>query len=325
MSSNTSGTADFIIQSQYISQYLGLTLGFALFLCGIIGNFLNIIVFLSVGNYKQNPCSLYMFIGSILNLLDVIIGIGPRILILGFQIDLQQMNRIWCKFRISLLNFLGLSLSTIICLQSVDTFLCTSRSVNLRQRSNIKRARLLLLIIGLFWSMHEITTFILQDIVIVNGIPSCVMTSSIYASYRSYFIVPVTTITIPISIISIFGFYSYRHFINQLGNDSHSFSAVTKQFTKMALCQIVNVLLFQGPFGCASIYFLATTNVVKDSYRQAQERLVTAFFSVYVYGLYATPFYCYCIASKRFRNQLCQVFHRFTCQRASNRVQPETQ
>lgn len=89
MPSNTSTIAAFTIQFQLTSQYLSLNLGLTLFIGGIIGNLFNMHVFLTIGNYKNNPCSLYILVESLLSLAFVLVGIGTRILNIGLKIDLS--------------------------------------------------------------------------------------------------------------------------------------------------------------------------------------------------------------------------------------------
>lgn len=185
----------------------------------------------------------------------------------------------------------SLSLFTCICLQSIDAFFGTSRSVVLRQKSSIKIARFLLFLVGLIWAVHEISTLVFQDYITNGSTSSCIITNAIYAFYRCYFVVPVLTIVIPISMMSAFGFYIYRNLHIQALHENHMLSNFTKQLTKMVLLQIASVLIFQVPYGFFTVYSLATTSVVKDAYRQGQERLTSTFFSIYVYGLYTVKDY----------------------------------
>ncbi|CAF1323220.1 unnamed protein product [Rotaria sordida] len=89
--------------------------------------------------------------------------------------------------------------------------------------------------------------------------------------------------------------------------------------TKMTLFHIAPVILFQAPFAISQCYFLAM-GISKDPIRGAQEQIVQQFFNVLGYGIYATSFYCYYVASKRFREQVFNVLS-FNQQRR-NRVQP---
>jgi len=288
MASNSNTTRQSIsVERQILSQYLILTLGFIIFISGIIGNFLNILVFLTVGQYKNNACALYMLAGSSFNLLFLLIGLSTQILDQGFNKDFTLTNPVWCKMRSSLLGIISLCTFTCICLQSIDIFFITSRSVTMRQRSNIKIARCLLIGFVLLWIAHEIPSFVFQNLIFTNGIPTCLDTSAIYTSYHTYGTTLVLTICVPITVMSFFAFRIYKH-IHSLTARNHQFlSALARQMTRMALFRIGTVLLFQFPYGVATAYFVGSRNLVKSPDRQLQDKLAQTFFNVYGYGVYA--------------------------------------
>jgi hypothetical protein len=89
MASNSTTTSNslFIIELQVVSRYLSMSSGFFLFATGILGNFLNVITFFSLGHYKHNPCSLCILAKVLLDLSALIVRLGTRILAAGFQID----------------------------------------------------------------------------------------------------------------------------------------------------------------------------------------------------------------------------------------------
>ncbi|CAF1247784.1 unnamed protein product [Adineta steineri] len=103
-SNNNTSITSAILQLQSAFRYPSLILGFILLIGGVLGNILNIIVFIKVGNYKKNACSLYMFIRTFLDLNVLLAGLTTRILSAGFQIDFTLMNRIWCKTRLGFID-----------------------------------------------------------------------------------------------------------------------------------------------------------------------------------------------------------------------------
>lgn len=276
-----------IIQIQIFSQYSSFTLGFIFLIGGTIGGVLNILIFLTIDQYKRNPCSQYMLAGSIFDLLFLFIGLITRTFSQGFSMDFTLMNPIWCKMRSSLLDIISNCTLTCVCLQSMDVFLITSRSATMRQRSNIKNARYLLISFVFVWICHEIPSFIYQNLIFNNGIPSCTKTNVIYVSYHTYGATLIFSIFIPIIVISLFTYYIYRHLHSMVLREQYFLTVVGRQMTRMSLFQIGTVLLFQLPYGTSTAYFTATANLNKNSERQFQDKLTQTFFSVYVYGLYS--------------------------------------
>ncbi|CAF4136309.1 unnamed protein product, partial [Adineta steineri] len=302
MSSNNNTSITLaILQLQTAFRYPSLILGFILLIGGVLGNILNIIVFIKAGNYKNNACSLYMFVRTFFDLSILLVGLTTRILTTGFQMDFTSMNRIWCKTRLGFTDINATSTYTLICLQAIDAFMCSSPSVIVRQKSNIRIARYLIVGTLCFWSIQEIPYFFLQDLVIVGGIPMCITTNTIFAQYHTYFTTLCIFTMIPIIVISIFGFLTVRH-MKTVGV-TRTLSSLTRQTISMALFLILAVLVFNGPYAAWQIYSIITANVVKDSYRRTLEQLLGLFANTYGYGPYASSFYCYCL-SKRFRNQL---------------------
>ncbi|CAF0748405.1 unnamed protein product [Adineta steineri] len=286
MSSNNNTSITLaILQIQSAFRYPSLILGFTLLIGGVLGNILNIIFFIKLGNYKINACSLYMFVRTFLDLYVLLTGLTTRILATGFQIDFTLMNRIWCKTRLGFTDITDESTYTLICLQSIDAFMCSSPSVVVRQKSNIRIAPYLIIGTLCFWFLHEIPYFIFQDLVIVGGTPMCITTNTIFVQYRSYFVYLGIFTTIPIIVISIFGFLTVRH-MKTIGV-TRTLSSLTKQTISMALFQILAVLVFNGPYTAWSIYLIVTANVVKDTYRRTVEQLIASFASTYSYGPYA--------------------------------------
>ncbi|CAF0748439.1 unnamed protein product [Adineta steineri] len=321
-SNNNTSITSAILQIQSAFRYPSLILGFTLLIGGVLGNILNIIFFIKLGNYKINACSLYMFVRTFLDLYVLLTGLTTRILATGFQIDFTLMNRIWCKTRLGFTDITDESTYTLICLQSIDAFMCSSPSVAVRQKSNIRIAPYLIIGTLCFWCIHEIPYFIFQDLVIVGGAPMCITTNTIFVQYRSYFVYLGIFTTIPIIVISIFGFLTVRH-MKTIGV-TRTLSSLTKQTISMALFQIFAVLVFNAPYTAWSNYLIVTSNVVKDTYRRAVEQLIASFASTYSYGPYASSFYCYCL-SKRFRKQLIVSLKEVACGIHANQIFPNTQ
>ncbi|CAF1539262.1 unnamed protein product [Adineta steineri] len=263
-----------------------------------------------------------MFVRTFFDVSILLAGLATRILSTGFQVDFTLMNRIWCKTRLGLTNISCECTYTLICLQAIDAFMCSSPSVGVRQKSNIRIARYLIIATLSVWFIHEIPYFIFQDLVIVGGTPMCIGTNTIFAQYRTYFTALCINTIIPIIVISIFGFFTVRHM--KTISVTRTLSSLSRQTISMALFQIVAVLVFNGPNAAWLIYSAITTNVVKDSYRRALEQLIASFAATYSYGPYASSFYCYYL-SKRFRFQLVVSLKELVCGIHPNQVFPSTQ
>ncbi|CAF3907291.1 unnamed protein product, partial [Adineta steineri] len=81
-----------------ISQQFTIYFGIPVFFFGLIGNCLNILMFLSKNLFPSSPCQLYFLTASISSLIAIIIPLSLRILI-GLQYDLTKTNLFLCKSR----------------------------------------------------------------------------------------------------------------------------------------------------------------------------------------------------------------------------------
>ncbi|CAF1434991.1 unnamed protein product [Didymodactylos carnosus] len=312
-----------IRQLQLATQYLAFAVGFPVLIIGIVGNLLNIIVFLTLGNYRHNACSFYMLAKSFFDLNTLLVGLIGHIIIQGFR-SYALTSGTWCRLRIPLLYISSLCSYTCLCFQSIDLFLCTSRSAILRQQSTVRRAHYLVIGFLFIWICNESPYYFMQQLSIMPNW-RCQTTNTIYAQYRSYFTILGLSITIPIVIISLFGYLSYRNMHRMNMDERHTHSTFNRQFIKMGLSAIIVVLVFQAPYAIAQVYFTATANLTKDVYRQTQEQLANVFFFIYAYNTNASSFYCYCATSKRFRQQVLHVLKQLTFDRRRNQIIPLSQ
>ena len=101
----------------------------AVFGLGLIGNTLNLIVFLSK-TFRSNSCSIYFIAYSLNNYLVLTIGLLVRSLTNGFLLRLENEILIWCKIRryFTHVNYL------------LSSFLLTMASIN--RYARVRQAQL---------------------------------------------------------------------------------------------------------------------------------------------------------------------------------------
>ena len=121
-----------------ISRILTIHVGFILLLAKILGNGMNILVFLRIRTYRRTPCTFYFLVTSIINIIFLMVNLISRIVITGFAIDLTRTSVLWCKSRYFIIGFLSLSSFSCSCLATIDQFFVTSSNVRLRHLSKIQ-------------------------------------------------------------------------------------------------------------------------------------------------------------------------------------------
>lgn len=70
----------------YISQQLTIYGGLFLFIAGVVGNGMNILIFSNVRTYRRTPSVFYFLVSSIINIFYILIILMTRILS-GFGYD----------------------------------------------------------------------------------------------------------------------------------------------------------------------------------------------------------------------------------------------
>jgi hypothetical protein len=289
LTSTASSSASFVTELQAVSRYLSLACGFFFFATGILGNFLNVVTFFYMGHYKQNPCSLYMLAKALLDLSALIVGLGTRILAAGFQIDWALINRPWCKLRRCWITANNIISFSLLAVQSIDIFFCSSSSVMLRQKSNIRCARRIVVGILVIGFLHSLPFYFYQDLIVTAaGAAACNTLNAAYNQYQLYFINLCLYVAIPVTVISVFGLLTYRNIhLLKLQQERRSLSTLVPQMIRMSLCNIVIVIAFVTPYGIIQLYLLLTTGLSKTSIRAAQEQVASTFSTIYFYGAFA--------------------------------------
>lgn len=142
---------------------------------------MNIFIFSNVPTYRKTLSSFYFLIGSIINIVYILINLTTRIINAIYLIDLTNYSRIWCK----IVNFsiCAFSQITFICsyLTTIDQFLATSRTVHLPRYSNIKLFHQIIFIIIIFYCLHGIPTLLYANIILPTN--TCTYSNNMYRDY----------------------------------------------------------------------------------------------------------------------------------------------
>ncbi|CAF0978076.1 unnamed protein product [Adineta ricciae] len=263
-----------------IGDQLTLYSGCIFLFTGLIGNGINTFVFSRVRTYRTTPCTFYFLVGSIDNIVYILINLIARIVAARYDIDLTRTSIVW---------------------SAIDQFLVTSQNVNLRRCSNIKLAyRIVIGIIG-FWSIHGIFAPVFYNITTVR----CASTNAIYAIYSTIYVTIVIT-TIPVVIMIVFGGLTYRNIrLTRVPAQQHA----DRQLLRMILFQILLISLSILPYGINSTYRLITSTNPKSTDQQLRETFVTTVVTLVTYFYFSGSCYIFLLSSTRFRQtvkkQIC--------------------
>lgn len=128
------------------------------------------------------------------------------------------------------------------CLEIIDRYLCTSRSVSLRNLSSTRTADRLLLFNCSLWFLTGIPMLIVFDSVYIGNNQFTCNTLNIYfTNYFSFFVNPVIYFFMPIIIIIVFSALTYRN----IRGFHRNFNTKMKQLAFVSYICIDNVELFR--------------------------------------------------------------------------------
>jgi hypothetical protein len=253
------------------------------------------LIFSTIHTYRRTPCSFYFLVGSIINIIYILINLITRIVTAANGFDLTQTSLIWCKARAFFAGSLaGISL-TCSCLATIDQFLVTSTSVHVRRYSNIRWTHRILIIVFIVWCIHGMFAPFFYNITSIR----CASTNTVYADYATIYVVVILSV-IPISIMIVFGCLTYRNLRQRIVlAEQHA----DRQLTQMILIQVVLIIVSLTPYGTNSTYRLITNNINKNVDRQVTENLITTIVTMISY-----LYYIVCIFNVLL-NTLKYIFH----------------
>jgi hypothetical protein len=177
-----------------------------IYIIGILGNILNIIIFLR-RNLRVNACSQY-FIG--LSMAQIILFNSFAIIqIVAYLIgyNLSQTMIVICKIRVYLyMVSLGL-MRQFLCLISIDRWVVTTRNARIRKLSSLRVIRWLIIGSILFWLLYSIHVLIGYQI---SPTRSC--TYLVDPSYGLFYSIQLTVSSIlTLIIMVVFSILTFRN------------------------------------------------------------------------------------------------------------------
>jgi hypothetical protein len=240
----------------FVSQEVVTYLGMAIVVFGVLGNLLNIMVFLSLKIFRQNSCAFYLTVMSFVNVGQLLTGEFSRVMITGFGIDFTALSLSYCKFRwygVEVFSFISF---TCMCLATIDQFLATCVRVYLQQLSNIKIAQRVSVIAIIFWVIYGIPYFIFYDQTIssTTGKISCGIANMNFHLYHTYVNNIILSGGLPPLVAILFGSLAFRN-VRQIAYRTVPLvrRELDKQLTNMVLIQVVFSCSFVLPYVVATV------------------------------------------------------------------------
>lgn len=292
--------------STNIVSAIAIYAGLPVFICGALGNLLNIRL---LWRTRHNPCAFLFITSSFINCIILVYGLFTRILSVGFHLDWSTKNRIWCKTRIALTQTGFLVSLTITCLASIDRFLVSCRQEKYRKLSRLSYAIYAVIITGLFWFAIFVPYLVYAELIRspTTGLMSCsLIRNDAFSMYQNYFLFPLFFGLLPTIILLTTGILTYNN--TKKLQENHQRQLVQKQLTSMMLIQVPTILLSTLPYVIFTEYLIFTASKIKSRDQKFVELLITHIVTIGSYVAFACPFFIFVISSQSFREDVKAYF-----------------
>jgi hypothetical protein len=268
-------TLNIILSINYFIQQIAIYYGIPIFIMGVIGNILNIIVFVSSRKFRQKSCVFYLIVISILDLGRLLTSTLSNILSWGFGIDWTISSLFYCKIKVFIFSTCSLSSITCLCLAIIDQYFSISSRSRYQNWCNVKLNHRLTELFITIWILHGIPYFIFYDHIISSETNQtiCQITNNKFIKYHTYGYFLILTNLLPF-IAAVFGLMAYH---NARGLTRRKIPIVRrkldKQLTKMILVQILIYICTILPYSIQSMYALIIKN--NESIFRAKMKLIS--------------------------------------------------
>ncbi|CAF2408571.1 unnamed protein product [Rotaria sp. Silwood2] len=331
----SSTTTDAIIIASWsnMSTHINLYFSIFLFIFGVIGNILNILV-LSQRSLRSNPCAWLFLISSLANFIALLSGLTTRI-ISNWTDDVTDIVPWLCKLRVFVLYTSRTIASWLIMLASIDRWLLSCLSARRRLLSSLERAHRGTIIIILCSLFLYSPIFYCYEANLLNAPLRCYSRTILCRIFADQ-VYTCITVVFPLMFMFLFGFMTMSNvrklklrlqspLLPRMSNtvnpndQRQRFRRIDRHLLIMLLVQISFLALFTLPQAIQQIYSTITRNKAKTSVQEKIESSIYSFGILLTYLASGMPFYIYtlsggCVFRQAFFSLIRRMKQTILCQ-----------
>ena len=287
----------------FITRQINIIAGTSIFIFGIIGNILSIIVFVSLHTFRENSCSFYLSIMSFVNIGQLLTGLLTRITINMSGIDWTQFSLVYCKIRMYFLVVCTNISMICMCLATIDQYCATCHRRQWQRWSNLRYAHYLTTIAIVFSLLTSIPCLIYytHNVTPSTGKILCGTTNDFFIQLNIYFYRLILTNILPLLVTLVFGLLTLRN-IKDISYRTVPIvrRELDKQLTGMILVQDLFTFFIILPIMTLGFISL-NPNITRDPLADAQFQFANVI-AVMFYYLYFT------VSIRNFKNLLRKLY-----------------
>jgi hypothetical protein len=324
--SSPNENADLITSLNNASSLLNRYLPIFIFIFGTIGNFLNVLV-LSRRSLRSNPSALFFLASSVAGIIVILSGLIIR-MASGYDADLTLTIGWICKIRNVVLYSSRTLVLWMIVLATIDRWLSSSVSANLRLLSNLKNARRNMIIVLIYTGLINAPILYCYEANLSGVLRGC-YGSTYSCRLATDLIYAFGTTLLPLLLMIMFGLLTIRnvrHVQNRvrtvagvvtslenkntstITNGSSQAKKTDRQLLKMLFVQVTLLFLFTCPHAVQKVYSSFASTPPSDSLQNAVETLILNLLTLFTFIGSGMPFYIYTLTGGSvFRNALVNL------------------
>jgi len=272
----SSTAIDILLITQKYAYYSAYTI----FATGILGNFLNILVFRTLKIFRNKSCVLYFTTESIANILQLIVFFLIYLLSEVSETDPADSILFWCKFRSIMIVLCTVTAFSAICFSAYDQYLSTNHRAHLREMSTIKLAQKLICIAIGFSILQSIPFGIFIDI----RATVCSIFDPNMSNYISYFYYPILTGILSIFTSSLFSILAYRN-VRRITRRQIPIvrRRLDRQLTAMVLIRVIIFVILTFPYALQRMNTFILKINQSNSFQYAINSLASVIITTFFY------------------------------------------
>ena len=283
-----------------------------LFVLGNLGNLFTVFIF-SKKTWRKNVCVFYFLICLLTDFIFINSTIFGSILILGFNINIQNSNVILCKLFYYISYACSVYLPLILILASIDRLLVSSQNVDTRLYSSKRLAYLSIGIsasVCIIYSLHILIQVNIQQL--YPTIFICYYDLSPFYSVFLAYTTLIQSILIPLImiILSILSFKNVRRIQSIPRQQRQNIRSMNKKDFQLLRCLYVHNIIYilcSIVLAVGVIFSTVTQRQLQTSVGQEVSNFLNSFGSFLHHIPYCVSFFIFVYFSKAFRMELKKI------------------
>jgi hypothetical protein len=297
-----------ILPYNFISEQITKYAGIFLYLLCLFGTGMNILTFMRQ-TYHSRPCSLYLLVASVFDLVHLNLGPLSNILQYGFHYDWTINSIAFCKIKSYFTFVFTVMAGTLTTMASIDRYILSSRNSERWKYCTRPIAMRCIQLTLLFWVIISIPIIFCytrfghssrNEQLVCSSPPgdiTCLLIQILYICIFNGFLHPIVMV-----FFGLLTCINIHHLRQRSSLKSARTQQINYQLTSMLILQLIKSSFSSLPFSIFNCYLLITRNTPKTSSYQAKENLVNQIFYLLFWSNY-TSFFVYMYSSDIFRNQ----------------------